>query len=269
MVVVLALVLTGPAARGEIPALHEVIELAPDGSARVAYHLQVAVPPAAGAPTGLRLPLPFAQTGPFLLEGATGWTASRTEDGGVAFLDLAPAATQTPATTPTDAAAPAPATAPTDAAAQAPATNPIDAGAGSITVRFDAPHLFKTREEIAAGGKEKPLPFGDISLAHTFVNTSGHAIASFSLVIALPEGFIFQALDEYSPKPGKSDPGFPYRFARLGERHSLELLPPPLRIGDRASVKARIREASRPWLLLVALAALALAWLLRFRPGGP
>lgn len=291
LALILALAVLGPAARGEIPALHEVVELAADGSACVAYHLQMAVPPAAGAPVGCRLPLPFAQTGPFVLEGAPGWTASRAEDGGVAFLELAPPAGTAPATPPGLGDTPAPTTAPGPTAATpagivhpvatvtpagaiapvagvAPATA-AGATAASITVRFAAPHLFRTREEIAADGKEKPLPFGDISLAHTFVNTSGHAIASFSLVVALPAGYIFQALDDYSPKPGKSDPGFPYRFTRFGDRHSLELHPPPLRIGDRASVKARIRHAGRPWLLLVALAALALAWLLRFRPGRP
>lgn len=260
MLALLALAGLGAAARGEIPALHEVVELAADGSARVAYHLQVAVPPAAGAATGFRLPLPFARTGPFVVDGAPGWTASRTEDGGVAFLDLAPAITTGPTTPPGPAAA-------TPAATITPAA--VSVPTASLTVRFDAPHLFKTREEITAAGKEKPLPFGDIGLAHTFVNTSDHAIASFSLVVALPEGYVFQALDEYSPKPGKSDPGFPYRFTRFGERHSLELHPPPLRIGDRASVKARIRQAGRPWLLLIALAALALVWLLRFRPGRP
>lgn len=131
------------------------------------------------------------------------------------------------------------------------------AGAAAAEVAFTVDGYFR------AGGR--PGPFNTRKLEYRFVNVSFAAVERFSVDLVLPTGRVFNALGRFVPEPERQGMVIPFAIVRRDGRLAGRIVLEGLGLGDEVALECTTRPARRSRWLLLALAALALAYLVFFR----
>jgi hypothetical protein len=108
-------------------------------------------------------------------------------------------------------------------------------------------------------------PFGNKDLGYRFVNVTFARIEKFSAELILPGGFVFNAISNFSPKPKKSGMAFPYTISRKDGKNVASIAADDVQLGDEVTLNCTFKSTKKSKLLLLALIALAVAYLVLFR----
>ena len=164
---------------------------------------------------------------------------------------------------------------PQDKAATIRVTLPPSSSAPSqLSFAFDVPGVFAKPEDPAAGAK-LTIPRESRTLRYAFVNSQVTLIRDFSVRVALPEGYRFQAIREQLPKQTKSEAEPRVRLGGEGNRQNALLRLANLEQGDDTSMRLEAVPGRPSLLWLVAGLVLSILYLVRFRdlvsrkPGPP
>ncbi len=103
------------------------------------------------------------------------------------------------------------------------------------------------------------------SLDYRFQNLTFDRIRSFRAILALPEGYIVQAVGEFLPKPAKAGAPPPYALFREGGRRGVRMGTTDVGLGDEIALQATFRHSRRSKPLFLVLLAAALAYLVFYR----
>jgi hypothetical protein len=108
-------------------------------------------------------------------------------------------------------------------------------------------------------------PFGNVDLGYRFVNVTFERIGKFSAELVLPDGYVFNAISGFSPKPKKSGMGMPYTISRRDGKNIGRIAVDNVKLGDEIALTCTFKSGKKSLLLLWALIALAVAYLVFFR----
>ena len=122
---------------------------------------------------------------------------------------------------------------------------------------------FQVKDYFANGGP--PGPFGNKELGYRFVNVTFARIEKFSAELVLPGGYVFNAIDSFSPKPKKTGMTLPYTISRKNGQDIMRLAVEDVRLGDEIALRCTFKSTKKSKLLLLALIGLAIAYLVFYR----
>jgi hypothetical protein len=110
-----------------------------------------------------------------------------------------------------------------------------------------------------------PAPFGNKELGYRFVNVTFERIGKFSAELILPAGYVFNAINSFSPKPKKSGTALPYTISRQNKKNIGGIAVENVKLGDEIALNCTFKNSKKSLTLLFALIALAVAYLIFFR----
>jgi hypothetical protein len=122
---------------------------------------------------------------------------------------------------------------------------------------------FRVKNYFASGGPS--APFGNRELGYRFVNVTFSHIEKFAAELVLPGGYVFNAINSFSPKPKKSGTAFPYAFSRKDGQDVVRIAADDVKLGDEIALTCTFKNTKKSKWLLLALIALAVAYLVFFR----
>lgn len=122
---------------------------------------------------------------------------------------------------------------------------------------------FRVKNYFANGGTSGP--FGNKELGYRFVNVTFARIGKFSAELVLPAGHVFNAVNDFSPQPRKSGMALPYAISTAQGRNIVRLAVSDVKLGDEITFNGTFKSTKKSKLLLLALIALAVAYLILFR----
>lgn len=122
---------------------------------------------------------------------------------------------------------------------------------------------FQVKSYFENGGSDGP--FGNKELGYRFVNVTFERIGKFSAELVLPAGYVFNAISSFSPKPKKSGMGLPYSIYRKDGKNVGSIAVDDVKLGDEIALNSTFKSTKKSKLLLLALIALAVAYLVFFR----
>ena len=114
-------------------------------------------------------------------------------------------------------------------------------------------------------GQKSAFPAGSRLLRHSFVNTQETPIASYRLVVRLPDEAMVHMIREQLPKPKRKEFVPRVDLDRFDGRQGALLQYSGLRQGDRTSMELEVVGQRRSMTWLVLLLPLALGYLVAFR----
>ena len=114
---------------------------------------------------------------------------------------------------------------------------------------------------------ERAGPYSTVLCTFDAVNRTPYTIREFSGEVVLPDGFIVQRILDSTPGVKSRDPEPPYRVHKIDNRHAIRISRAEADLGDRLVLKLQLKRSARSWVLIGALLALAVLYLVFFRDG--
>jgi hypothetical protein len=131
-------------------------------------------------------------------------------------------------------------------------------GDRTITIRMEVPRYVDWQ------GKKR-ADFGNMTLTHTFRNTTSRTLTTYRGDIFLPEWLTVTSVVSSIPAQTEKDPVSPYDILRDGARAGVSIRSRDLRPGDAAAITFRCKPAEKSPVLFGLFALAGLAYLILFR----
>lgn len=125
-----------------------------------------------------------------------------------------------------------------------------------LDLRFSVPGF------VPAG---KPKAFGNRLLAHELVNATSLSCGRYEGTFLVPEGYGLNTVVETEPAESETSATHPYEVVRVDGRDGLRLVRPSLGPAERVVAKVRYKPTGRSPVLLAALLAAGVFYLVAFR----
>jgi hypothetical protein len=133
------------------------------------------------------------------------------------------------------------------------------AGVGPLKIEIS----YQVENYFENGGPS--APFGNKELGYRFLNVTFDRIGKFSAQLVLPAGYVFNAISGFSPKPKKSGMALPYTLSRQNGENVGSITVENIKLGDEIALNCTFKSTKKSLPLLLALIALAVAYLVFFR----
>lgn len=110
-----------------------------------------------------------------------------------------------------------------------------------------------------------PGRHGLYSHAHSFINTTGGVVASYTMEMILPGGFLIHRIVKSDPPASPKKPQPPYRLFDSGGCHGVKIISGRLAAGGRCGMTIEIKRAEVPSILLAISLGIAIVFMFLFR----
>ena len=131
-------------------------------------------------------------------------------------------------------------------------------GGRPVTIHMEVPRYVDWQ------GKKR-ADFGNITLTHTFRNTTSRTVTTYRGDILLPEWLTVTSVVSSIPAQTEKDPVSPYDILRDGARAGVSIRTRDLRPGDAAAITFRCKPVEKSPVLFGLFALAGLAYLIFFR----
>ncbi|MBP1655935.1 MAG: hypothetical protein H6Q31_536 [Bacteroidetes bacterium] len=111
----------------------------------------------------------------------------------------------------------------------------------------------------------KRTAFGNVTVEHTFRNTTSRRIDRYRGDVILPEGYVVTSVVSSIPEQTEKDPVAPYEILEDSGRSGVSIRTAKLGLGDGALITFRCKPAAKSPILLVALILAGTLYLMFFR----